>query len=80
MPGPKSCVTMVMYAVLVTGGKQYRVMQGETIRVQDAAKSRIGSGNFRLVAQLHRPRRRVLDDPESQDPSLALVHNRQEGV
>ena len=23
-----------MYAVLVTGGKQYRVMQGETIRVE----------------------------------------------
>ncbi len=22
-----------MYAVLVTGGKQYRVMQGETLRV-----------------------------------------------
>ena len=23
-----------MYAVLVTGGKQYRVMQGETLRVE----------------------------------------------
>jgi large subunit ribosomal protein L21 len=26
--------TQVMYAVLVTGGKQYRVMKGETIRVE----------------------------------------------
>jgi len=25
---------MVMYAVVVTGGKQYRVMQGETLRVE----------------------------------------------
>ena len=23
-----------MYAILVTGGKQYRVMQGETLRVE----------------------------------------------
>lgn len=26
--------SLVMYAVLVTGGKQYRVMKGETIRVE----------------------------------------------
>jgi hypothetical protein len=26
--------TTTMYAVLVTGGKQYRVMQGETLRVE----------------------------------------------
>jgi len=25
---------MAMYAILVTGGKQYRVMQGETLRVE----------------------------------------------
>jgi len=33
---------LVMYAVVVTGGKQYRVMQGETLRVE---KLEVEAGN-----------------------------------
>ena len=38
-----------MYAVLVTGGKQYRVMQGETIRVEklDAEVGKSGGAERR---------------------------------
>jgi len=38
-----------MYAVIVTGGKQYRVMQGETLRVELLAAEVGSSINFDQV-------------------------------
>jgi len=41
-----------MYAVLVTGGKQYRVMQGETLRVEKLEADAGGEIKFDQVLML----------------------------
>ena len=61
-----------MYAVLVTGGKQYRVMKGETLRVElldaEAGKALQGDlirlrslrvGRFRVIYRA--PARRIIE-------------------